>query len=665
MLLSRKYAIFAPDNYTHSKRTMRKSFIYLHCAVLLAGGTGLFGRLISLSQLPLVWYRIMFALAILLSLLVYRGQLKRIGTSDVLRIGGCGMLMAIHWVLFYGSIQASNVSIGVICLTLVSFFTSMLEPLFGHRRPSLHEVLISLLPVAGILLIFHLDTRYRTGIVLGVFSSAACALFSTLSKRVIEVGHHASTTMTLYELIGGFVLLTACIPFASILNPAMPLLPTWSDLVYLLLLSSIFTVGAFLLQMKALHGVSAFTMTLTYNLEPVYSILFAIILFDEGNELSRSFWIGVLLIVISVSMQTALARRSHRRTLLIYIIGIISCLPLSAQIKVAWTPESQHQLNVVNEADGIVTRKFTAYNTGDYSWQVVRGYTSCGCTKVNLQQEQMVRPGDSTLVIITFDPKGKSGPFREVVTVQLTDGEDVVNESITLTGEVQRSMESIQRQFPIAIGAELRINTDRVDFGEVRRGQVVERHLAICNLSAATQHLKLALSSAAIGNNTSDNETTITISPGDTYDLCLSWNGSNDRHWGSTHETLTLINPLTKGQMLINLSAVLLPQVNHDPAKAPSLQTERRISIMATSTKEAITQKLTIQNTGNAPLQVLRIYSEKTEIEVPTKLPLRIEPQKTATVEVRFVPGPDTELPVTIISDDARRPRQTVRLLKK
>ena len=294
---------------------MRKSFIYLHCAVLLAGGTGLFGRLITLSQLPLVWYRIMFALVILLGILAYRRQLRRLDTSSALRIGGCGMLMAIHWVLFYGSIQASNVSIGVICLTLVSFFTSMLEPFFGRRRPSIHEVIISLLPVVGILLIFHLNTRYRTGILLGIFSSAACALFSTLSKRVIETYRHSSTTMTLYELIGGFALLTVCMPFAATLNPAMPLLPTWTDLLYLLLLSSVFTVGAFLLQMKALRGISAFTMTLTYNLEPVYSILFAIILFDEGSELGRSFWIGVLLIVISITIQTALTRRSVRHTL--------------------------------------------------------------------------------------------------------------------------------------------------------------------------------------------------------------------------------------------------------------------------------------------------------------------------------------------------------------
>lgn len=115
--------------------------------------------------------------------------------------------------------------------------------------------------------------------------------------------------MLIYELLGGVILITVLIPFVSVANPDLPIVPQVSDLFYLILLASIFTVGHFLLQLMALKGVSAFTMTLSYNLEPVYSILYAMILFDEGSELGRSFWFGVLLIVISVLLQTIIVRR--------------------------------------------------------------------------------------------------------------------------------------------------------------------------------------------------------------------------------------------------------------------------------------------------------------------------------------------------------------------
>lgn len=293
--------------------SMRKAFICLHTAILLAGGTGLFGRLITLTELPLVWYRMMFALILLIPILWFRGQFPRLPLRQLCEIAGCGMLLAVHWIFFYGSIQASNVSIGVICLTLVSCFTAILEPLLTKSKPRWIELLLSMLPVLGIVLIFQLDVRYRTGILLGIASSAACAFFSIGSKVLMNKHGHSSSTMLYGELVGGVALLTAVMPFVSWLKPELPIVPEMSDFVYLLLLASVFTIGAFLLQLKSLQKVSTFTMTLSYNLEPVYSILYAMILFDEGRELDRSFWIGVLLIIISVLLQTILATKGRRK----------------------------------------------------------------------------------------------------------------------------------------------------------------------------------------------------------------------------------------------------------------------------------------------------------------------------------------------------------------
>ena len=288
---------------------MKQAFICLHVAILLAGGTGLFGRLITLTELPLVWYRMTFALALLLPILMATGQFHKLSMKRFLEIAGCGALLAIHWIFFYGSIQASNVSIGVICLTLVSFFTALLEPLLTKSKPRWTELILSVLPVMGILLIFQLDVQFRYGILLGVASSAACAVFSIGSKILINRHKHSSSTMLYGELAGGVALITLIMPVVTYLRPELPIVPAASDLFYLLLLSSIFTIGAFMLQLRALQKVSTFTMTLSYNLEPVYSILYAMILFDEGRELSSNFWIGVLLIVISVVLQTILVKK--------------------------------------------------------------------------------------------------------------------------------------------------------------------------------------------------------------------------------------------------------------------------------------------------------------------------------------------------------------------
>lgn len=347
-------------------------------------------------------------------------------------------------------------------------------------------------------------------------------------------------------------------------------------------------------------------------------------------------------------------------TLLYIIGGLLLSSPTMAQIKVRWTPFPQQELGIVNEADGPVTRTFVAHNEGDYSWQLVRSYTSCGCTSVEMQQEQIVRPGDSTLVNVTFNPKGKAGPFRETANIQLTDGEEVQNEAIILTGEVRRSDESIQRQFPITLGEDIRLSTAKVDFGELRRDASSERHVAIHNSSDNQLTLTAKPSSASLSTEWKDNS--ISILPGQTIDLLIRWEGKAEKQWGLSHERLTLGCVERKQQIALELSAILLPAKNIDPSKTPTLQTERRIDLGPTPPGKTITKQLTIRNTGNASLNVLRIYSDKPGIEVLTHIPVRIEPSQTATIKLRITPEGDTELPITLISDDAHRPRQTLRM---
>lgn len=282
---------------------MKEAFIKLHVSVLIAGATGIFGRLISLNEGLLVWYRMLFATVMFFLLLWMLGKLKRVSFRDVCKIGSVGMLLAIHWLFFYGSIKASNVSIGVVCLSLMSFFTALFEPLINRHRISLGEIACSLIGVLGIILIFHFDTRYRLGIGMGIFSSALASLFTICNKKV-SVGY-TSSTMLMYEMGGGFLGLSCLLPLYLSFFPVASILPSLTDLVYLLLFASVCTVLLYILQIQVLKKISAFTFNLTYNLEPIYSIIAAMFLFHEAKELNASFYVGLGLILFSVLLHSA------------------------------------------------------------------------------------------------------------------------------------------------------------------------------------------------------------------------------------------------------------------------------------------------------------------------------------------------------------------------
>lgn len=281
---------------------MKKAFLKLHISVLLAGMTGIFGKLITLNGLYLTWYRLCMAAVVFFIILLFLKKLPRVSVRDFLKIAGVGALLGLHWIFFYSSIKASNVSIGVVCFSVTSLFTALLEPLFNRHRCSPKEIAIGLLTLAGILCIFQFDTRYRVGVVLGIISSLLVAMFTILNKKVGE--RHSSSTLLLYEMTGGAATLTLIALSYSLLFPAQRMAATPADLIYLLLLATFCTVLLCLLQIEALQKISAFTVNLTYNLEPVYSIVLAMLLFGEAKELNFSFYVGLALIILSVALQT-------------------------------------------------------------------------------------------------------------------------------------------------------------------------------------------------------------------------------------------------------------------------------------------------------------------------------------------------------------------------
>ena len=290
---------------------MKQSFLKLHIAILLAGLTGVLGRLITLDEGLLVLYRMGISSLAMFAIAMLGRNLLMPARSDLLRLVGTGGIVALHWVLFYGSIKYANVSIALVCFSTVGFFTSILDPLITGRRWLMRELLLGCAVMLGIWLIFSFDAAFRTGILLGLVSSFMAALFTVLNKILLR--HHTAESLTRWEMTGGWLLLTALLPFWLHWFPASRLVPTLSDLGWLIFLGLFCTVFAFRLSMDALKDISPFTVNLSYNLEPVYGILLAFVLFEENKYLGRGFLPGMLIILATVVIQTLLAWRERRQ----------------------------------------------------------------------------------------------------------------------------------------------------------------------------------------------------------------------------------------------------------------------------------------------------------------------------------------------------------------
>lgn len=290
---------------------MKKAFLQLHLAVFFAGFTGILGRLITLNEGLLVWYRLLISAATMWVLFLLMKRIQKIPSIEILKITGVGFIAAMHWVTFYGSIKSANVSVGLVCFSSVGFFTALLEPLIFKKRIDVVELLLGIVVMIGIYIIFRFDARYQTGIIIGIISAILGSLFPIYNKLLLQRVN--VETLLSYELTGGFLVLTALLPVYLNYFPTQQLLPGWSNFLWLLVLSWICSVWAFQLSANALKKLSAFTVNLTYNLEPVYGILLAFMVYHENKELSRWFYIGFSLIGFALIIHVLMLRKKEKK----------------------------------------------------------------------------------------------------------------------------------------------------------------------------------------------------------------------------------------------------------------------------------------------------------------------------------------------------------------
>lgn len=286
---------------------MKSAYLKMHLSIFLWGFTGIFGRLIELREDLLVIYRMAITSLILYILIRFKGNLEKLSLRDLLKIMGTGFIVMIHWLAFYGAIKKSNISVALSCLACTALFTAFLEPLMNQKksqRLSVSEIGTALLALSGIGLIFYSGQSLGKGVLLGVLASFLGAIFTIINKNL--VADHKAETVTFFEISGGFIFLCILLPFLQHFFPADKMMPSATDWIYLILFSVFCTVIPFLLSLSALKQLSAFTINLALNLEPVYGIILAILLFREDRELGPAFYAGSFLTLGSVILYTYL-----------------------------------------------------------------------------------------------------------------------------------------------------------------------------------------------------------------------------------------------------------------------------------------------------------------------------------------------------------------------
>jgi drug/metabolite transporter (DMT)-like permease len=280
---------------------MKQAYLKLHIALILAGFTGIFGKLITLNAGLISWYRLFLSSIIMLFFFTIKGKFPAISNKSKLQISFTGLLLGVHWILFYGSIKYSNVSVGVVCFALSSFFNAILGPIINKRKLAVQELLLSGLTLFGIGLIFGMDASYRTGIILGVFSSIFSALYTLYSERIVK--DYDGKTFMLWQMSGGCIGLSLIMPLVLWLWPVSTIIPSAADFGWLLVLAAFCTILLYFLINATLKKISSFTVSLTFNLEPLYTILLAVIIFKEGREFTAGFYCGLILIISSLILQ--------------------------------------------------------------------------------------------------------------------------------------------------------------------------------------------------------------------------------------------------------------------------------------------------------------------------------------------------------------------------
>jgi len=286
-----------------------KSLIHFHFIVFIFGFTAILGSLISIESLALVWYRMLIAFIFLILIAVIFKINIKVSNKLLIKLLFCGVLISLHWITFFKAIKVSNVSITLSVLSLGAFLTSFLEPLFYKRKIIPYEVFLGVFVVFGTSLIFKSQYYYIEGIFYALISVFLSVIFGLINGKLIKQA--SPLVISIYELLGGVILTTLILIFIGDFSFDFFNISK-VDWFWLLLLGSVCTAYAFVISVKVLKHLTPYSLMISINMEPVYGIILAIIILNENTVLSTEFYIGFILIFISVILNGIIKLRQNK-----------------------------------------------------------------------------------------------------------------------------------------------------------------------------------------------------------------------------------------------------------------------------------------------------------------------------------------------------------------
>lgn len=281
-----------------------KSYLHFHFIVFIWGFTAVLGALISLDAVPLVWYRMLLASGFILLYIKWKNRNLKVSPKILLALTIAGIVIALHWLTFFGAIKVSNVSITLALLSTGAFFTSLLEPILYKRKFIGYEILFGIIVMAGLYIIFKVETEYTLGIILGLISAFLSAVLTLMNGKLIK--YAAPSVISFYELITGVVAISLYLVYLTFtgegsqgFNFSFFNLST-ADWIYILILASVCTAYAFIASVAVMKHLSPYTVMLTINLEPIYGIFLAFLVFGSKEQMQPQFYYGAALILTTV-----------------------------------------------------------------------------------------------------------------------------------------------------------------------------------------------------------------------------------------------------------------------------------------------------------------------------------------------------------------------------
>jgi drug/metabolite transporter (DMT)-like permease len=287
-----------------------KSYIKLNWIVFIWGFTAILGRLITLDALPLVWFRMLFAVVFIFIYNKITNTSIKLPKKVILKFLVAGLVIALHWFTFFRAIKVSNVSITLACLSTGAFFASLIEPIFFKKKIIWYEIFFGLLVVVGLSIIFNVEGQYSDGIILALISAFLSASFAVINSKFVE--NYEPKVISFYELLGGVLFFSLFLLGSSSFNADFFQI-TLNDFMYLLILSSVCTAYAFIASTSVMKFLSPYTVMLTINLEPIYGILLAVLIFKEKEQMSSTFYLGAFIILITVILN-AVIKAKYKKT---------------------------------------------------------------------------------------------------------------------------------------------------------------------------------------------------------------------------------------------------------------------------------------------------------------------------------------------------------------